>query len=147
MLDAETAKPVPHGVPEELAKDNIIDQLYVIIDQLRSQLVYKDREIERLRTALGLIDNRPNPLNLTKKQDQVFSVLLKHAYASKHVIARLVYNSELIFSNECALRVHIGNLRKKLEPHGVQIFNDSSRGYFIRENEKRKFLEYLGGVA
>jgi DNA-binding response OmpR family regulator len=102
---------------------------------LREQIV----ELER---QLGLHEDIPIQLDFTPQQRLILGVLLKRELASKeNLLFALMQGNCTKRGREPGLKlieVLICLLRKRLKPHGIQIFTKYEVGYFMTRDMKGK---------
>lgn len=109
---------------------------------MTSQVAQLEDRIYELEEQLGLHEDIPPSLGITKALSRILGVLLARELAPKETIAFAMYQGgQTKRGNEWAdksVEIQIMNLRKALKPHGIEIETHWGRGYFMTAAMKAK---------
>jgi two-component system cell cycle response regulator CtrA len=98
-------------------------------------------EVRQLRALLVVERPLPPEWKLSKSESIVFRAILPREMATKeHILNALYWDRCDDWPDSKILEVLICKMRKKLDKHGVHIFNKYGLGYFLDEKVRATIL-------
>jgi DNA-binding response OmpR family regulator len=111
---------------------------------LRAELETCQEENRQLKDLLFGDINIPWDWGLTPTHTAILRCLIAQPEVRYEMIERAIYNRRgLPESVENTTRVHIRNLRAKLEPHNIEIHNKSGFGYYLDPGTRSRLKREL----
>ena len=100
--------------------------------------------IDFLERALGVQAKMPWSLGLTPKETAVLQIILARNITTRDSLLDGIYGA-YGYEEPCAnvIAVYVSKLRKKLQPHGINIKNKWNLGYWMEPADKAKFRELM----
>ncbi len=94
----------------------------------------RDR-VEELERLIGMRAVLPRPWGLTRREADVFGILLKRQVMSRTQLFEAIWGGDSERESKI-VDVIVSRLRAKLRPHGIAIRNEHGVGYFIAPDTK-----------
>ena len=122
----------PFSIKEVIARIKAILKRGTKKDEEEGQIVFKGLVID---TRKKLISINGNPINLTRKEFEILTLLIKNIgqYISREEILQRIWQDDVIVT-ERNVDVNIARLRKKVGEYGANIKGKSGYGYCFQNN-------------
>jgi len=122
----------PFSIKEVIARIKAILKRGTKKDEEEGQIVFKGLVVD---TRKKLISINGNPINLTRKEFEILTLLIKNIgqYISREEILQRIWQDDVIVT-ERNVDVNIARLRKKVGEYGVNIKGKSGYGYCFQNN-------------
>lgn len=121
-------------------RDDLIGHLEEANDTLRQR-------VGELEGLLGLRFESPPQLGLTRQESKIFGLLMKLPLVAKETAIRELYLHSQDEAEIKIVDVFVCKMRKKLEPHGIEILTQWGQGYYLDKTNKARADALLKELA